>query len=208
MMATTRTKPDVGLGRELAVHLEELLGPRRRDGEVGADERAARVVLEPPAVRVEGRGTQLVGEPVLLVGPEDERERIRRAVSEAGVDEPFRPIRQPRRDPEVIAVRAGSVRPAALNARDMSRDVDLEPLEQGDQSTVEVEAVAAAAGDDPVDARERLDSRGLTAVDVDVLVGDPGDMSSRDRRERRGVHLASRGVDAEMLEVRRRGAIR
>ncbi len=58
------------------VHVEELLGPRGRGGEVGADERAARVVLEPPPVRIEGRGPQLVGESGLLVGAEDERERI------------------------------------------------------------------------------------------------------------------------------------
>ena len=116
------------------VHVEELLGSRGRGGKVGADERATRVVLEPPPVRVEGRRRAARSESGLLVGAEDERERVDRAVAQTRVDEPFRPVRQPRRDPEVIAVRAGRLAPTALHARDMARDVDLEPLEQGDRA--------------------------------------------------------------------------
>ncbi len=90
----------------------------------------------------------------------------------------------------------------------MARDVDLEPLEQGDERTVEMEAVATAAPDHALDARERLDPRRRAAVDVDVLVRDPRDVRPRESGERCGVDLARRGVDAEMLEVRRSGAIR
>ena len=62
----------------------------------------------------------------------------------------------------------------------MAGDVDLEPLEQGDESAVEVEAVATAAADHALDTRERLDSRRRAAVDVDVLVRDPGDVRPRE----------------------------
>ena len=76
------------------------------------------------------------------------------------------------------------------------------------ERAVEVEAVATASADHALDARERLDPRRRTAVDVDVLVRDPRDVRPRESGERRGVDLAARGIDAEMLEVRRRGAIR
>ena len=90
----------------------------------------------------------------------------------------------------------------------MPRDVDLEPLEQGDQRTVEMEAVATPSPDHAVHARERLDPRRRPAVDVDVLVRDPRDVRPPKSGERCGVDLPGGRVDAEMLEVRRSGAIR
>jgi hypothetical protein len=71
-----------------------------------------------------------------------------------------------------------------------------------------MEAVATPAHDHALDTRERLDSRRLAAVDVDVLVRDSGNVRPRESAECRGVDRAASGIDAEMLEVRRRGAIR
>ena len=108
----------------------------------------------------------------------------------------------------MVGVGAGASRRAALHARDVAGDVDLEPLEQRPEGAVEVKAIAAAPADHAVDGRERLDPRRLAAIDVDVLVRDPRHVRAREGSERRGVDLALCRIDPEELEVRRSGAIR
>ena len=67
-----------------------------------------------------------------------------------------------------------------------------------------LQKIPAATREQALDARERLDRRRATPVDIDVLPDDPLHVRPHERGEGRDVDLSGSGAHAEVLEVRLR----
>jgi len=101
----------------------------------------------------------------------------------------------------MVGVQAGCFLSPTLDARDVKRDVDVEPREERREGTVQVVAVAPAPGEDALHGGERSDARRPAADDVDGLVGHPCDMCRLQGAQCVGVDGARESVEPEQVEI-------